>query len=323
MKKLIDLHCDTISLIHRTGGGLYKNNLHVDIQKLMSAGSLAQFFAIFLPTEETESPLTLCKAMIDTFYAELELNREYIAFAGSCSDIKRNGEQGKISAFLTIEDSGIIGGSIQNLNAMYALGVRLITLSWNYKNQVASPNCTAELSREGLAPGGMDFVREMNRLGVIVDVSHLSDAGFYDVVRCCRAPFVASHSNSRSVTSHFRNLTDDMIRLLAQNGGVTGLNFCGLFLERYQTDVYTQQREKGAAVSDVISHAKHIVNVGGIDCLAIGSDFDGITSVPRGLEDMSQMTALYDALEIAGFTGGEIDKITYKNALRVISEVCK
>ncbi|MPM36139.1 hypothetical protein SDC9_82734 [bioreactor metagenome] len=150
----------------------------------------------------------------------------------------------------------------------------------------------------------------MNELGMIIDVSHLNDGGFYDVSRNSKKPFIASHSNARNVTGASRNLTDDMIKVLGNHGGITGINFCKFFLGE----------SKISKVDDIIKHIKHIVNVGGIDVVAMGSDFDGI---PDDLEmkDISQMYMLQDALLKSGFNEDEIEKMMYKNALRVIKDV--
>jgi len=323
----IDLHCDTISRMVGTGSkvSLYSNDFHVDITKLKTGGVGTQFFSVFMRVDKTGKPLALCLETIDRFYTELDRCSDHIAFAGSSSDIIKNRCEGKISAFLTLEDSGIIDGSPEALRMMYRLGVRLVTLTWNYKNKVGSPNTDAVNGSEGLTAHGIEFLHEMERLGMLIDVSHLSDAGFYDVARAVKGPFIASHSNSRAVTSHPRNLTDDMIRTIAEHGGVIGINFYGLFSEPYTLDdIYSGHPVSlnGARILDVIHHIDHIAKVGGIDCVALGSDFDGIDAVPAGLEDASRLPALFTALERAGFGADDIEKIRFRNAFRVIKEVC-
>jgi len=324
---IIDLHCDTLSALQsrRTGQTqlLRENKLHVDLKRLADAGYMAQFFAIFLSTEREEDPLYKCLELIDLFWRELEHNSDIAAFAGSLRDLEENRRAGKISAFLTIEDSGIISGDPALLRVVYRLGVRLVTLTWNYVNSVASPNITAELSSGGLTPNGVDFVREMSRLGMLVDVSHLSDAGFYDVCRELKGPFVASHSNAREVTRHPRNLTDDMIKKLSDHGGVIGLNFCGSFVENYLGEIYAPRENLGCCAEDLVRHAKRLIQVGGIDCVALGSDFDGIGYAPEELTDCAKMPLLVSALERGGFNGEAIEKICWKNAYRVIGEVCR
>lgn len=332
----IDLHCDTLSRLIRCGDAatLKQSDLQVDIAKLRQAGAAAQFFAMFVPVMKAKDPpLEICLQMIDRFYQELERWPDDIAFAGSAADIERNRMEGKISALLTIEDSGILDGSLSVLRVMHRLGVRLITLTWNGRNRVGSPNLYRETSAEGLTEHGFAFVREMERLGMLVDVSHLSDAGFYDVCRTVKGPFVASHSNARSVTPHFRNLSDDMIRQVAAHGGVIGINLYSLFVQPGQSERIfddpvasdghpTGRNAPVACIDDVVMHIRHIVNVGGIDCVAIGTDYDGIDATVTGLENSARLPALFEALEKAGFTQENIEKIRYRNAIRVIRDVC-
>ena len=308
--KLIDLHCDTILRCVDSKGEvkLAKNDLCIDIQKLRKAGSLAQFFAMYVDLENDAEPMDRCLDMIDTFYNEIEENSADIAFAGSLADMKKNRSQGKISAFLTVEEGGAIEGKLQNLRNLYRLGVRLITLTWNYSNCIGYSNCQWEHKDKGLTPFGQEVVAEMNRLGMLIDVSHLSDQGFYDVVRLSQKPFVASHSDARGVTNHCRNLSDDMLRKLAEKGGVTGLNLEPDFLD------------DGGSVEAMVRHIIHMRSTAGIEVIAIGTDFDGTTHL-TAIKDISYMNILFDALSKAGLKASEIDKISYKNAERVISEV--
>jgi membrane dipeptidase len=323
----IDLHCDTLSRLAGAGSdaSLYSNGFHVDIEKLRNGGVGTQFFAVYVDIGESPDPLALCLEMIDRFYSELERYSAHIAFAGSSSDIIKNHCEGKLSAFLALEDSGIIDGSLSALRVLHRLGVRLVTLTWNHKNSVGSPNIDRVLCNEGLTPHGIGFIHEMERLGMLIDVSHLSDAGFRDVAREIRGPFLASHSNSRTITAHPRNFTDDMIRTVGEHGGVIGVNFYTLFSEPFAAeDIYSgiARKVKGAGIQDIVRHINHIVKTGGIDSVALGSDFDGIDLVPEGLENASRLPALFDALEKAGYSEDEIEKIKFRNAFRVIEEVC-
>lgn len=312
---LIDLHCDTILECHLSGGKreLYKNDLCIDIEKMKKAGSLAQIFALYVDMKGAGKPMQNCMDMLDLFYNELDKNKDTVAFAAGYEDIEKNKREGKMSALLSIEEGAAINGSIANLRNFYRLGVRLITLLWNYPNQIGYPNFQFEHKDKGLTEFGMEVVSEMNRLGMLIDVSHLSDGGFYDVARLSNQPFVASHSNSRVCTMHERNLTDDMIKLLAEKGGIMGLNIESFFLnEGEPTSIST--------VGDMVRHLKHIKNIGGIDVMAIGTDFDGTmhTSEIAHIGEMEKLTA---ALKENLFSEEEIDKIYYKNALRVIKEV--
>jgi len=312
---LIDLHCDTILECHLSGGKrkLACSDLCIDIEKMRKAGSLAQFFALYVDMKATDNPVQYCMNMLDLFYNELEMNKEHIAFAANYQDIERNNKEGKMSALLAIEEGGVLNGSIANLRNFYRLGVRLITLTWNYPNQLGYPNFQFEHKDKGLTEFGRSAVEEMNRLGMLIDVSHLSDGGFYDVAKLSAKPFVASHSNARECTVHPRNLTDEMIKLLAEKGGVMGLNFESFFLNEGEPTAIS-------TVDDMVRHLTHIRRVGGIEVMAIGTDFDG-TMHTSEIANIAEMEKLSSALIKNGFSMDEIDKIYYKNALRIIKDV--
>ncbi|MFD3158572.1 dipeptidase [Haloimpatiens sp. FM7330] len=309
--KLIDMHCDTILMMmnQKEKFNFVNNDLGVDLQKLKKSNSMAQFFAAFVNLKEDNDPLERALDMIDRLYQEIDKYKGEIKIAKNYCELMNNNNEGKISAFLTIEGGEALKGKISNLRNFYKLGVRLITLTWNYKNEIGYPGCELKFKNKGLTEFGKNLVHEMNNLGVIVDVSHLNDAGFYDVIECSSKPIVASHSNARSITNHSRNLTDDMIKKLADNGGVMGINFCNAFLSK----------NRKASVEDMIRHIEHIRNVGGIDVIAIGTDFDGIDNPPE-IEHMGEMNKLEKALYKNGFSEEEIEKIFYKNTLRIIKE---
>lgn len=308
--KIIDLHCDTIlHLIDQPHLKLYSNNLSVDIEKLKSGNSLAQFFALYIDLAKQQNPLQYCLRMVDTFHHEIEINNQHIALAQNYQEMCLNQQAGKISAFLTIEEGGALQGSLENLRNFYRLGVRLLTLTWNYPNEIGYPNCEEKYEKQGLTDFGKQVVAEMNRLGMIIDVSHLSDQGFHDVATLSDKPFVASHSNARTIRNHRRNLTDSMIRLLAQKGGVTGINFSGNFLAG----------SAWSRVDNMVHHIQHIVKVGGIDVVALGTDFDGI-EYSLEIATIGEIDKLVKALELSNFSTGDIEKICYKNAMRIIKE---
>jgi membrane dipeptidase len=310
--KVIDFHCDTLLRLmdDRNKLELSKNSLKVDIEKLMKASSMAQFFAVYVDLNENKDPLQTCLNMIDKFYLELGKNSKEISIATSYQQLMENERLGKISAFLTIEEGGVLKGNLSNLRNLHRLGVRLMTLTWNYPNEIGYPNCNMEYKDMGLTETGKQIVCEMNKLGMIIDVSHLSDGGFYDVARLSTKPFVASHSNSRAIKSHSRNLTDDMIKLLSEKGGVLGINFEKEFLG-------TSDKSR---VEDMIHHIKHVRNIGGIDVISIGTDFDGI-SPNLEIENIGQIHKLIDALRKNHFSQDEIEKICFKNAIRIIQNV--
>lgn len=311
---VIDLHCDTILQLmnNKEKLGLKSNAFSVDIEKLKRANSVAQFFALYIDLMSQGDPLDRCLEMVDKFYRELEQNKEEIALATNYLELKNNQEHGKVSAILTIEEGGALKGKLRHLRNFYRLGVRLITLTWNFPNEIGYPNHNGLYTHKGLTPFGRELVHEMNLLGMLIDVSHLSDRGFYDVAELSHQPFVASHSNARSIKDHTRNLTDPMIKVLADKGGIMGINFAGDFLGNTG---YSK-------VEDMVFHIKHIRKVGGIDVLALGTDFDGINP-PLEIENIGEIYKLKDALKKEGFSQVEIEKIFYGNTLRVIKEVLK
>lgn len=308
----IDMHCDTVLRLmeDKENTGLYKNDLSVDIEKLKKTNSLAQFFAIWVDIKSERDPMEICLEMIDKFYVEVDKNSQEIAIATNYEDIIRNDREGKISAVLAIEEGASIKGELYNLRNFYRLGVRAITLTWNEANEIGYSNFYEEYRDKGLTDFGREVVYEMNRLGMLIDVSHLSDQGFYDVSKESTKPFIASHSNSRTIKEHSRNLTDDMIKILSNSGGVMGICFERDFLGDTEN----------ASIKDIIRHIKHIKNIGGIDVIALGSDFDG--SHPNcEINNIGEIEKLAYALKDNSFSDDEIDKIFFKNAMRVIKDV--
>lgn len=310
--KVIDLHCDTILKImeSKQQQTLNKNEYSVDMEKLKSGGFLAQFFALFIDLKAAEDPYKYCMEMLKVFKNQTEINKHSIMHVKSFYDIEEAKKQDKIAAVLTIEEGGVLKGSLDNLKNFFDEGVRLITLTWNYPNEIGYPNYKWKYSDKGLTLFGKILVEEMNRMGIIIDVSHMSDQGFYDVAKQTKKPFLASHSNSRSITNHSRNLTDDMIRVLSEKGGIMGINFCSAFLGEENT----------STIESMVKHIKYIYNVGGIDVIGIGSDFDGIENKVE-IKDSSEIMKLASALSNEGFSEDAIEKIFYKNALRLLKDI--
>lgn len=325
--KFIDMHCDTLMGTYNHPDFSLMNNekTMVDFSRMAQGGQMAQFFAMFLPPPNAYKRMGLPKPIDDDDYInqlstclrrELDANSDLIAFAGNADDLLANEKAGKMSAFLTIEDGRSVQGSMDKLQHYYDLGVRLISLTWNFKNCFGTPNSKDPvLMAEGLTDFGKDAVVRMNELGMLVDVSHLSDGGFWDVVKYSQKPFVASHSNCRALSPHPRNLTDDMIRALADKGGVSGLNFCGNFLN---SDIGCED----SRAESIVDHILHFINVGGSDCVGLGSDLDGIGgNLEVGSSD--RIPLLFDLLSRRGVSDDIIEKIAWKNALRVIRDSMK
>lgn len=314
--KVIDFHCDTMLKIMESteGAGLKENDFQVDIQKLQRGQVLAQFFALFFELDvirkNNKNPFDHTMEMLGGFEREIKKNSQDIALARGIKDLEENGKSKKVSAFLTIEEGEAIEGSLDKLSHFHKKGVRLITLTWNHENQIGFPNIRYESRDRGLKPFGKEVIEGMNHLGMLIDVSHLSDGGFWDVAELSKQPFIASHSNARSVKAHPRNLSDDMLKALGNAGGVVGLNFAHYFLSA----------DSISKIEPMIKHMKHIINVAGVEALVLGTDFDGISSALE-IENIGEIQRLISAMESAGFSTVEIENITHKNGLRIIREV--
>ncbi len=323
--KYIDMHCDTLmSFATEQDFSLSENNKMVDLKKLEAGECTAQFFAMFVPQEEEffqngifcGNCWDYIEKLRNGFFSFMDSCSEKIAYAKNYDDYCKNWEEDKISAFLTVEDGYCINSDFENIKKLYDVGVRLISLTWNYENCFGFPNSNDPAAMNlGLKPFGKEALEYMNELGIVIDVSHLSDGGFYDVSDISKIPFVASHSNCREITPHQRNMTDDMIRVLAEKGGVVGINFCSDFLIPGGGDGESK-------IEYMVKHIKHFVNKGGIECVGLGSDFDGIHSRLE-IEDASMMQNLFDRLSLSGFSDSDIEKIAYRNTLRVIKSSMK
>jgi len=313
---VIDLHCDTASLLLERNEVLKKNSLKVDIERLQKGEALAQFFAMYIDSKKVESSFEYCVTMLDNFKEELAVNSNTISLCQNYDDLMLAQEEHKIGAFLTIEEGEAIEGDIEKLRYFKKQGISLMTITWNYENALGYSNFEWKDQYKGLKKKGFEVVEEMNTLKMLIDVSHLSDAGFEDVVAHSKAPVVATHSNSRAMTPHPRNLSDKMLKTLANKGGITGINFFNNFLVEGEL----KDKLQISTLDEMLRHIKHIRDVAGIEVLGLGSDFDGIPN-PVEIEDCSQMFKLSDALLSNGFSTDEVEKIFYGNSLRVIKDV--
>ncbi len=320
----IDMHCDTLehALIH--GKNTIKDLEHtmVDLTRLKKSGARAQFFAMFLPQRDCPdwfghdvmpSLDSLMLEMYEVYQNTLKECSDSVAAARSYEEYCQNKLDGKISAFLTIENGYTVQGKMENIQKYYDMGVRLMTLTWNDPNcfGMNHSNDPAKMS-QGLTAFGKEAISVMNELGMVIDVSHLSDGGFYDVASLSKKPFVASHSNCRALSPATRNLTDDMIRTLAQKGGVAGINLEPSFVN---ADV----NDKLSRISSLCDHIEHLRQLGGEDCVGIGSDFDGIDGEFE-IKDCTYMHLLFEELERRKYSQSFIEKIAYKNVERIIKE---
>ncbi len=308
----IDLHCDTALRLVYEDLELKESICKVDINKLKKAEALAQVFAHFVELNIVENPYEEFKKLNKKLMEEINKNSDAIEVVTNLEEMYKARDKNKIVAFLSIEEGEVLEGKVERLKEVYDLGIRFITLTWNFENSIGYPNKNFKYKDMGLKDKGKELVVEMENLGIIPDCSHLSDGGFYDLVDICKKPFIATHSNARAVTNHSRNLTDDMIVKLADKGGVMGLNFCSGFLGE----------AKVSTIDSMVAHLKHIRNVGGIDVIALGTDYDGIENEVE-IKDIGEIGMLRDVLLKEKFTNTEIDKIFYKNAERVFKDCLK
>lgn len=325
MYSYIDMHCDTLLRTLEHGcDSLYDAEGMQSIKQMQEAKQMCQFFAIFFPPRDMPPRDGVKRPELppdEEFFAilaenlrkEVALHKDVIKMAYNYADIKENWEKGLSSAVLTVEDGRMVQGKMEKLQYMYEQGVRAISLTWNFANCFGYPNSKdSQIMGMGLTDFGIEAIGEMNRLGIMVDVSHLSDGGFMDVAKYSTKPFIATHSNCRALTPHTRNLTDEMIRILAEKGGVSGLNFGPDFV----TPPGMEPDSKAEYLAD---HVWHMLQIGGEDCVAMGTDFDGVGGHLE-ISHPTQMYYLFDLLSEKGMTQRQLDKFASGNVLRVMKE---
>ena len=350
----VDTHNDTVQRVIYFNADLGKRSSEgmIDLPRLREGGIHVPFFALWVPTyykgsEAVRRTLDLRDAM----QGVLDKHPDQIELATSAHDIERIVGQKKIAAVLTVEGGHQIADDLAVLRMYRRMGVLSMTLT-HFRNNDWADSSTDKPEHNGLTDFGKQVVREMNAIGMIVDISHVSDKTFYDVLEVTTKPVIASHSSCRALSDVPRNMTDDMFRALARNGGVVGVNFSAAFLNQQDAENLKKKTTQenalepsltGAALDDYaakeyradyatthVGHATlddaancidHIVKVAGIDHVGIGSDFDGIPDVPAGLEDVSKMPNLTAALLKRGYTETDIQKIMGGNFLRVLKEV--
>lgn len=351
---VLDSHCDTPSQILRLRDlSLDNDHAHVDFPKLKRGGVDGAFFALYVPGNlETEEAFEYSQRLLEGVERAVEANSSSVAFATDSAQAFSNKQEGRFSVFLGLENGSPIGNSFDRLKWFYDRGVRYVTLCHSSDNQICD-SCASKVKRwGGLSPFGKELVAEMNRLGILIDVSHISDASFYDVLKYSDRPVVATHSCCRALCTHPRNMTDDMIRSLASAGGVIQINFYPLFLDSGFAEVLSGSglEEKGGYVekefindpSDplkraawnriqdeiqalprpsfklIADHIDHVVALAGIDHVGIGSDFDGIEVTPEGMEDISMMPKLFEELRRRGYSEADLEKMASGNFFRIL-----
>lgn len=353
---VLDSHCDTPSQIFRLRDiGLDNAHAHVDLPKMKAGGVDGSFFALFVPSYMAPDTATrYALELLALVHDSIDANPDKARMAVSVQEALEIQSQGLVSIFIGMENGSPIQKSLPLLRLFHRMGVRYITLCHNGDNALCDA-ASQGTTWHGLSPFGREAVHEMNRIGMMVDIAHASDETFWDCIECSKAPIVSTHSCCRALAGHRRNLTDDMIKALADKGGVIQINFYPLFLSDEFAEVLDKsgmdpraeeietafradpadpaKRAAWYAVQDelltlprpgvatIVDHIDHAVKVGGIDHVGIGSDFDGINVAPDGLENISMIGKIFDEMRRRGYGEDEIAKVAGGNFLRVLDEV--
>jgi membrane dipeptidase len=312
---ICDCHCDTLTELYNKNASLYENEQHFDIKRQIALGGGLQFCAIYVPTEvfRYQGGLRYTLCLLDKYNQEIKKLHEngidvlQVRTAEDAGNVLKH----KAATLLAIEEGGAIDGSLEALRCLYELGVRAMTLTWSNRNDIAD-GINEEATGSGLTLFGKQVVAEMNRLGILVDVSHISTAGFWSVIETSTKPIIATHSNAKSLCSHPRNLNDEQIKALAQNGGLAGITFAGQFLE---------EDWHNACIESVYKHIDYMLNlIGNDDHIGFGSDFDGISHPPYNIQGVQDYKPLIEYLS-KYYSDKTINKITHQNVINLLQKV--
>lgn len=312
---ICDCHCDTLTELYNKNASLYENEQHFDIKRQIALGGGLQFCAIYVPTEvfRYQGGLRYTLCLLDKYNQEIKKLHEngidvlQVRTAEDAGNVLKH----KAATLLAIEEGGAIDGSLEALRCLYELGVRAMTLTWSNRNDIAD-GINEEATGSGLTLFGKQVVAEMNRLGMLVDVSHISTAGFWSVIETSTKPIIATHSNAKSLCSHPRNLNDEQIKALAQNGGLAGITFAGQFLE---------EDWRNACKESVYKHIDYMLNlIGNDDHIGFGSDFDGISHPPYNIQGVQDYKPLIEYLS-KYYSDETINKITHQNVINLLQKV--
>lgn len=318
--RFFDLHCDTITRERGTvpaansfelreervkDVSLTGTGFHVDLDNIPAAWDWCQTFALFIPDRyRGQAAVDYFQRCADAFHRQMEAHRDIIRQVRAPAELEDALARGLRGAVLSVEGGAALGGRLEQLEHLWQEGVRMMTLTWNGVNELGSGSD----SQMGLTPFGREAVARMEELGIIVDVSHLNDPGFWEVARMARRPFIATHSDSRAVRAHSRNLTDDQFQVIRDMKGLVGINFCTMFL----ADV--EEGDTRVTPEQLMAHILHLLDLGGEDCIALGSDFDGAT-LPAFLEGTQSLGDLREVMLAAGLGEALTDKICFQNAM--------
>ena len=291
-----DAHCDTPVPVHFLNGKLYQNSFHLDLKRLSTYAPCAQVFAVCVNhgtdmVQQTEN-------VIRTFLCELDENCDTVQLCLSAEDVAAANDSGKIAALLSVEGADRLGDSIDGLRRFYELGVRIVHITWNDETSLCG---TALGSGKGLTEKGREFVSAAQHMGVVLDMSHISEQGFWDVLEIAEKPVLAGHSNALSICPFPRNLSDAQFSALVRTGGVAGLNFCCDFLDLTRD------------VEAIVAHAEHWLGLGGEKAVCLGTDFDGISELPGGITGVESLGELYNAMLARNWSESLVQDIFYRN----------
>lgn len=311
--RMFDAHCDTIYQCYTQNARLLRENPQgqLDLIRMKRFSPCAQFFAIFEDARDKSIKMMeeVFVKQYQIFRTELAQNVREIIFCRSRNEAEMAFTQGKMAAFLSVEGADLLGCNLEQLDRAYVLGVRAVNLTWNRSNSLSGS--VLEETERGLSSLGKAFARRMQVLGMLVDVSHLSDPGFWDVIDLAEKPVIATHSNARAVCHHPRNLTDAQFMALLQVGGIAGLNLYANFLGP-DPDFDT-----------IMAHLDHFWSLGGEDHVSLGGDWDGCDTLPKGMEEgVGSLDKLYEYLLQRNYSESLLEKLYYKNLMRVVGEVC-
>jgi len=320
-QRYLDLHCDTIT---RERGSvpaddrydlgpdqagevsLVDNGFHIDLHRLPGDWDWCQTFALFIPDQyRGQAALDYYHRCAGAFRRQMELHSGIIRQVRGPAELEETLARGLRGAILAVEGGAALGGRLDSLDRLWQDGVQMMTLTWNGVNEIGSGSDDPGMP---LTPFGREVVARMEQLGMVVDVSHLNDPGFWDVARVARRPFIATHSDSRAVCGHSRNLTDDQFKAIRDAGGIVGINFCTMFLAPVEEGC------REVSPGQLMAHVLHFLDLHGEDTVALGSDFDG-TTLPAFLEDATSLSALRELMLSAGLGERLTDKICFQNAL--------
>ena len=308
---IVDAHSDTLTKIINENQSLYSNNCNIDFKRMVKRGKYIQFFAAFIdPVYCRAYAMRRALELIDKLHEECNKHNDVVMLCCNYNDILSAFSQEKAVAMLSIEGGEALQGSLSALRMFYKLGVRSICLTWNHRNDIAD-GVADSISGGGLTAFGRQVIIEMNHLGMLIDLSHMSERGFWDVMTLSQQPVILSHSNAYKVCMHRRNLNDDQIAAVKKNGGVIGINLYPDFLNQ----------SGKAGIDDVIKHIEHIISIAGEDHIGIGADYDQTEPVFEGIDGIEYTSGILEELLKRNYSSNTVRKIAGENFLRVIKEV--